>query len=106
MFCCDSFNAEGSAPTAPKVNVTQAKRKFVALLSGGKDSVMNTMECVALGHELVAVGTLRPKVAAEQDSFMYQTVGVEVVPLIAKALDVPLYSREITGGPANQELYY
>ena len=106
MFCCDSFKPHGSTDAYEMVKVTQNKMKFVSLLSGGKDSIMNTMECVALGHELVAVGTLKPKVAAEQDSYMYQTVGVEVVPLMAKALDVPLYSREITGGPANQDLYY
>ena len=33
--------------------------KFVALLSGGKDSVFSIMECEALGHELIAVANLR-----------------------------------------------
>jgi diphthine-ammonia ligase len=35
--------------------------KFVALLSGGKDSVYNVLECVSLGHELVCVANLYPK---------------------------------------------
>jgi diphthine-ammonia ligase len=35
--------------------------KFVALLSGGKDSVFNALECVSLGHELVCVANLYPQ---------------------------------------------
>lgn len=35
--------------------------KFVALLSGGKDSVFNLMQCVAHGHELVCVANLYPE---------------------------------------------
>ena len=61
--------------------------KFVALLSGGKDSVYNLMECIAMGHELVCVGNLHPPKTedgrGELDSFMYQSIGVEIVPLIA-----------------------
>jgi len=59
--------------------------KIVGLVSGGKDSVYNLIECVACyGHELVCVASLRPEViGTELDSFMYQTVGVEIVPLIA-----------------------
>ncbi|VDP99149.1 unnamed protein product [Trichobilharzia regenti] len=34
--------------------------KFVALISGGKDSVYNIMECVAHGHKLVALANLSP----------------------------------------------
>lgn len=65
--------------------------KFVALLSGGKDSVYNVVECVGMGHELLCVGNLHgPKAAnevlgapTEIDSFMYQSVGIEIVPWIA-----------------------
>lgn len=34
--------------------------KVVALLSGGKDSCFNLLECVANGHEPIAVGGLLP----------------------------------------------
>lgn len=34
--------------------------KVVALLSGGKDSCFNLLECLANGHEPVAVGGLLP----------------------------------------------
>jgi diphthine-ammonia ligase len=58
--------------------------KFVALLSGGKDSVFNMALSIAYGHELVCIGNLYPKGQnSEKDSFMYQTVGVEIVPAIA-----------------------
>ena len=65
--------------------------KFVGLLSGGKDSVYNIVECVANGHELVCVANLFPAPkeegnegkGIETDSFMYQTVGVEIAPMIA-----------------------
>lgn len=48
-----------------------SKFKFVSLISGGKDSVFNTLRCVQYGHQLVCVGNLYPAVAEEQDSFMY-----------------------------------
>ena len=53
------------------IEAQQKKFKFVSLLSGGKDSVFNTMEAVALGHQLVCVGNLHPKQVGEADSFMY-----------------------------------
>ena len=34
--------------------------KVVALISGGKDSTFNMMECVAQGHEIVALANLYP----------------------------------------------
>ena len=34
--------------------------KVVGLLSGGKDSIHGLMQCVAAGHEVVAIATLLP----------------------------------------------
>ena len=34
--------------------------KVVALISGGKDSCFNMMQCIAGGHELVALANLYP----------------------------------------------
>ena len=34
--------------------------KFVALISGGKDSCYNAIKCVSYGHELVCMGNLCP----------------------------------------------
>jgi diphthine-ammonia ligase len=35
--------------------------KFVALISGGKDSIFNILKCIEEGHELVALVNLHPK---------------------------------------------
>jgi diphthine-ammonia ligase len=65
--------------------------------------VFNLLQCVACyGHELVCVASLQPEVSGtELDSFMYQTVGLEIVPLIAQCLQVPLISATIKGHSLN-----
>nr|CAH8874822.1 unnamed protein product [Trichobilharzia regenti] len=85
--------------------------KFVALISGGKDSVYNIMECVAHGHKLVALANLSPPKhlhdkTVEIDSFMYQSVGSESVEFISKALNVPLYQMELRGFSHCRRLLY
>ena len=67
--------------------------KFIALVSGGKDSIFNIIECMSYGHELVCIGNLYH--SGEIDSYMYQTVGGEIIDLIAKCLNVPLIKRKI-----------
>ncbi|KAG8766615.1 hypothetical protein FRC12_006750 [Ceratobasidium sp. 428] len=77
--------------------------KFVALLSGGKDSCYNIVHCNANGHELVAAASLRPPPGqGEIDSFMYQTVGQDAIELVAGALEVPLFRRTIYGSAVEQ----
>ncbi|CAE6397011.1 unnamed protein product [Rhizoctonia solani] len=76
--------------------------KFVALLSGGKDSCYNIVHCNANGHELVATASLKPPTEGEMDSFMYQTVGQDAVELVARALEVPLFRRTINGSAIEQ----
>lgn len=62
--------------------------KIAALLSGGKDSCYNMLECVKRGHEIVCLVNLLPgfylywlvnyienQSVNELDSFMYQTIG-------------------------------
>jgi diphthine-ammonia ligase len=81
--------------------------KFIALISGGKDSVFNIVKCVENGHELVAVLNLYNKDdGQEKDSFMYQTVGTNAVQAIAEALNKPLYRREIKGMPKITSMEY
>ncbi|TFK55996.1 hypothetical protein OE88DRAFT_1622520 [Heliocybe sulcata] len=72
--------------------------KYVALLSGGKDSCFNLLHCQYNGHELVAAASLGPERGKEEiDSFFYQTVGQDAVQFVADALDVPLYRGTIKG---------
>ncbi|XP_029317182.1 LOW QUALITY PROTEIN: diphthine--ammonia ligase [Cottoperca gobio] len=71
--------------------------KVVALISGGKDSCYNMMQCVAAGHRIVALANLRPANTDELDSYMYQTVGHQAIQLYSEAMDLPLYRRTIQG---------
>ncbi|KAH3902004.1 related to Putative ribonuclease YLR143W [Saccharomycodes ludwigii] len=74
--------------------------KFVALVSGGKDSCFNIMHCLAQGHDLVALANLYPKDVNEQelDSFMFQTVGHDIVSYYNACTGLPLYRQELQKG--------
>lgn len=82
--------------------------KFVALVSGGKDSCYNILQCVANNHKLVALANLHPPQLAthEMDSYMYQTVGHNVVAQYSELLECPLYRQAITGSAVTQKLDY
>jgi len=97
--------------------------KVIALISGGKDSTFNMMECIRHGHEIVALVNLRPPnslsiqnethsanshddICQELDSYMYQSVGNELIELYAQAAELPLYRATITGKVLNQNLDY
>ncbi|CAK7241471.1 MAG: hypothetical protein STHCBS139747_002933 [Sporothrix thermara] len=82
----------------------------IALVSGGKDSFFSLLHCLAHGHRVVALANLYPADAeiakkdgdnddAEEDlnSFMYQTVGHQVLPLYAAATGLPVYREPIRG---------
>uniref|UniRef100_A0A3Q4I7P2 Diphthine--ammonia ligase n=1 Tax=Neolamprologus brichardi TaxID=32507 RepID=A0A3Q4I7P2_NEOBR len=80
--------------------------KVVALISGGKDSCYNMMQCVAAGHRIVALANLRPAHTDELDSYMYQTVGHQAIELYADAMDLPLYRRTIQGSSLDTSRNY
>ncbi|KAJ6515757.1 hypothetical protein C8R45DRAFT_1140671 [Mycena sanguinolenta] len=81
--------------------------KYVALLSGGKDSCYNLLHCEQNGHELVSAASLGPEPGKEElDSYMYQTVGQDAIELVARALEVPLYRRVISGQALEQGSEY
>lgn len=87
--------------------MSQEKHRIVALVSGGKDSCYTIQQCVSVGHEIVALAHLNPPPHTEElDSYMYQTVGHNVVQHVGRALGVPLYSREIAGSPVTLDLGY
>lgn len=70
--------------------------RFVALVSGGKDSCYNILHCLKQGHQLVALGNLYPiDNVQELDSFMFQTVGFDIVSLYEKCCGVPLFRQSI-----------
>lgn len=71
--------------------------KFVALLSGGKDSILALLMAYRFHHEPVVVANIAPSASLqsqdehEVDSYMYQTVGHEAVEaMVVGGLQLPL----------------
>lgn len=85
---------------------TNIDMKFVALISGGKDSFYNIAHCIKNGHELSALANLLPEDRDEVDSFMFQTVGHNVIAKYLECLSVPLYRRVLTRGSTYVQLEY
>lgn len=83
--------------------------KFVALISGGKDSCFNILHCLKQGHQLIALANLYPNEEEIQDlnSFMFQTVGHDLISLYSKCCNVPLFRKPIRiDSSINKELNY
>ncbi|KAG4396115.1 hypothetical protein GLYMA_19G115700v4 [Glycine max] len=82
--------------------------KVVALVSGGKDSCYAMMKAIHYGHEIVALANLMPldDSVDELDSYMYQTVGHQIIVRYAECMGLPLFRRRIQGSSRHQELGY
>ena len=92
--------------------------QVVALISGGKDSLFSILHCLQNGHRVVALANLYPPAPPnkpdedaslenkDMNSFMYQTVGHQVIPHYAEALAMPLYRRQIAGSAVQTGRYY
>lgn len=83
--------------------------RFVALVSGGKDSCFNVLHCLKQGHELAAFANLYPadETKQELDSYMFQTVGHDIVSHYDRCAGVPLFRQPITHGSSkNLEMNY
>jgi len=86
--------------------MTTTPMKFVALISGGKDSIFNALQLVKQGHELVCLANLYPPNGDELDCYMYQSVGSEMIEQIAECIGKPLYRCPIIGTPKRLEMEY
>ncbi|KII68733.1 Diphthine--ammonia ligase [Thelohanellus kitauei] len=73
------------------------RHSFVGLVSGGKDSVFSIYKLVNEGHKLVCLANLYPQGSNELDSFMFQSVGSEVIEHLETVMGVPLYRAPILG---------
>ncbi|KAL3819364.1 hypothetical protein ACJIZ3_005269 [Penstemon smallii] len=82
--------------------------KVVALVSGGKDSCYAMMKCQQYGHQIVALANLMPVDDSqdELDSYMYQTVGHQIVVSYAECMGIPLFRRRIQGTTRRNDLIY
>ncbi|KAK7286577.1 hypothetical protein RJT34_21665 [Clitoria ternatea] len=82
--------------------------KVVALVSGGKDSCYAMMKSIQYGHQIVALANLMPldDSVNELDSYMYQTVGHQIIISYAECMGLPLFRRRIQGSSRHLELGY
>lgn len=82
--------------------------KVCGLISGGKDSIYNLLECVRAGHEIVCLANLHPQneKIQEMDSFCFQTIGHNVVEYIAEAMELPLVRLSTDFVSTSRELHY
>lgn len=80
----------------------------MALVSGGKDSVMAGMMAASYGHRVVALGNLLPAQhdVEELDSHCFQTVGHRAVEAYGELTGLPLFRRRIEGASRHTELAY
>ncbi|SBT80904.1 diphthine--ammonia ligase, putative [Plasmodium malariae] len=80
---------------------------IVGLISGGKDSLQNLIYCSKYGHNIILLAHLLPyENQNETDSYMYQSVGFELVQSIAKCLEKPLIQHQIKRKAVNTDLLY
>ncbi|KAL3936170.1 MAG: hypothetical protein SGBAC_008452 [Bacillariaceae sp.] len=81
--------------------------KFIALVSGGKDSIYSILQCIRNGHELVAAVHLGAPESTDEESYMYQTAASEVVKTqVEECLQVPLLLHQRMGKSLNTSLVY
>lgn len=81
--------------------------KFIALVSGGKDSIYSILQAVKDGHELVGCVHLGAPTITEEESYMYQTAASEVVhTLVEECLGVPLVTYRRRGKSIQTGLVY
>lgn len=84
--------------------------KVAALVSGGKDSCYAMYECLKYGHEIVCIAHLNAHSSInpnmEIDSYMYQSVGSNIVPLIALSMELPLVTLSIHGTAKKTSIDY
>lgn len=65
------------------------------------------IKCVEAGHEIVALANLYPDEGIEElDSYMYQSVGHDVIAAYGECMGLPLYRRPIRGTPRNLAYEY
>lgn len=79
--------------------------KFIGLISGGKDSIYTICKLIESGHTLQALLYIK-STTDTIDSFMYQTVGKEIIKYFKYCLDVQLYIHKTKCRAVNINLEY
>ena len=68
--------------------------QLVALVSGGKDSVLALYRAQQMGHEIKVLATMVPK---RSDSYMFHFPNIHMTDYLAEALEIPLVKAETSG---------
>lgn len=68
--------------------------KLAALVSGGKDSIYAIQKALEAGHEVTHLITIVPE---RDDSYMYHSINLHLVKMIAEACDLPLIQQPSSG---------
>ena len=81
--------------------------RFIALVSGGKDSIYSILQAIQNGHELIACLHLGAPEQTEEESYMYQTAGSSTVKtLVEECLQVDYILYQRRGKSVNTGLVY
>ena len=68
--------------------------RLAALVSSGKDSMLALHHAVWAGHEVAYLVAMLPE---HEDSWMFHVPNLHLLPLISRALDIPLVSKSTSG---------
>lgn len=79
--------------------------KFLGLVSGGKDSIYTVCRLIDEGHHLVGLLYVYCETSTV-DSFMFQTVGKEIIEKYGACMGVPLFLHNTKCVALNRELEY
>lgn len=79
--------------------------KFLGLVSGGKDSIYTVCKLIDEGHHLVGLLYVYCETSMV-DSFMFQTVGKEIIEKYRTCMGVPLFLQNTKCIALNKELEY
>lgn len=79
--------------------------KFLALVSGGKDSIYSLSKLIDEGNTLVGILNMKSN-KKYSDSYMFQTVGSEAIKLIGECLECPTFIEETSCNSKNIDLEY
>jgi len=66
---------------------------LASLCSGGKDSIFSAYLATQMGHEIACLVSIRPR----EGSWLFHTPNVDMVPLMAESMGVPLTTIESDG---------
>jgi diphthine-ammonia ligase len=81
--------------------------KFIALVSGGKDSIYSMLHAIRNGHTLLGCLHMASPSTVEEESYMYQTAASSTVQtLVVECLQVPLILYERKGKSIHTGLVY